>query len=152
MSSDTRWEGPWGTSDPWIKHVFEWLVEGLRSAGMEWADRAILWLTLGPEFHREPAYEGVLSLHGQRGQSLEALVRQLECDAAHDCLERLSAVTVPTLVIAGRSDVWFPLRYGQQLADSIPGARLEAVDGGHGFPIEEAEKFFSLLRAHVGGG
>lgn len=142
----------WGASDDWIRHVFEWLIDGLRAGGMEWADRAILWLTLGPEFHQEPIYENVLLLHGQRGQSTEALVRQLECDAAHDCLEKLDSVSAPTLVIAGRSDVWFPLRYGRQLADAITGARFEEVDAGHGFPLEDAETLFLLLRNHIGAG
>jgi pimeloyl-ACP methyl ester carboxylesterase len=142
----------WATSDAWIRHVFEWLRDGLREAGMEWADRAMLWLTLGPEFHKDPVYENVLLLHSQRGQSIQSLDRQLECDAVHDCLDKLGSVAVRTLVIAGKSDVWFPLRYGHELAEAIPGARLEEVDGAHGFPIESAETLFSLLRDHITGG
>jgi 3-oxoadipate enol-lactonase len=142
----------WAKTDPWLRHVFEWLRDGLREVGPGWADRAMLWLTLGREFHRDPVYENVLLLQSQRGQSTQALDRQLECDAAHDCLDRVGSIKAETLVIAGKDDVWIPARYGRELAAAIPKARLETVDGPHGFPIESAEAFFSLVREQVGRG
>ena len=142
----------WARTDEWLKHVFEWLRDGLLAAGMTWADRALLWLTLGPEFHKDPIYEGALHLLSQRGQSSESLVRQLECDIVHDSLARLGSVTCQTLVIAGATDTWIPHRYGLQLKDALPHSRFESVDSGHGFPIEQSELFYSLLREHIGRG
>jgi pimeloyl-ACP methyl ester carboxylesterase len=46
--------------------------------------------------------------------------------------QRLPALAVPTLVIHGSADPFFPLGHGRALADEIPGARLHVLDGaGH---------------------
>jgi pimeloyl-ACP methyl ester carboxylesterase len=42
--------------------------------------------------------------------------------------ERLGDLTVPTLVIHGRADPFFPLGNGEALATQIPGARLLVID------------------------
>lgn len=45
---------------------------------------------------------------------------------------RYGEIDVPTLVCWGRDDSWIPLAKGEELAASIPGARLEPIDGaGH---------------------
>ncbi|GLZ79344.1 hypothetical protein Afil01_41510 [Actinorhabdospora filicis] len=49
--------------------------------------------------------------------------------------ERLSEITVPTLVAHGSDDPLFPLGHGEALAREIPGARLLVLaGGGHEFP------------------
>lgn len=51
--------------------------------------------------------------------------------------ERLSEISVPTLVLTGRYDGAIPPRYGRALADSITGAQhVEFESSGH-FPYEE---------------
>ena len=48
---------------------------------------------------------------------------------------RLADITVPTLVLHGTDDPFFPLPHGQALVDAIPGARLVALEGmGHQVP------------------
>ena len=42
---------------------------------------------------------------------------------------RLGTITAPTLVIAGAEDPATPPDHGRRIADAIPGARLEIVDG-----------------------
>ena len=46
----------------------------------------------------------------------------------------LSSITAPTLVIHGTEDPLRPLPHGRAVADQIPNARFETVEGmGHGF-------------------
>jgi pimeloyl-ACP methyl ester carboxylesterase len=47
-------------------------------------------------------------------------------------MNRLSEITVPTLVMAGRDDFLFPPEHQGQLAAAIPNARLEIIErAGH---------------------
>ena len=42
--------------------------------------------------------------------------------------ERLDELTLPTLVVHGRTDPFFPVSNGEALADAIPAARLLVLD------------------------
>jgi pimeloyl-ACP methyl ester carboxylesterase len=142
----------WARTDPWLHHCFSWLRDGLITSGKQWADAAILWLTIGPEGHHPDAYEGFATLQAGWGQTPEALSRQLECDIAHDALDRLGSISAPALVVVGTEDVWLPRRYSEELTEAIPGARLEVVDrGAHSLPFERSEEFFALLKRHLPG-
>jgi pimeloyl-ACP methyl ester carboxylesterase len=47
-------------------------------------------------------------------------------------VEQLEAISVPTLVIHGADDPLVPIEAGRDTAKSIPGARLEIIEGmGH---------------------
>jgi pimeloyl-ACP methyl ester carboxylesterase len=59
-----------------------------------------------------------------------ALLRAFQ---ALDLRPRLPAVRVPTLVMQRRGDRVVPLAAGEQLADGIPGAELERLDGDDHF-------------------
>jgi pimeloyl-ACP methyl ester carboxylesterase len=51
---------------------------------------------------------------------------------------RLADISVPTLVLHGTDDPFFPFEHGRALADGIPGARLVALEGmGHQVPPPE---------------
>ncbi len=60
-------------------------------------------------------------------------VRQLDARSRHDTWDRLPAISVPTLVAAGRYDGIAPLANSEALASRIPTATLQVFDGGHGF-------------------
>jgi 3-oxoadipate enol-lactonase len=66
------------------------------------------------------------------------LTNQLAARAEHDTAGRLDSISCPTLVCGGRFDGIAPPSNGEFLARSIPGARLEMFDGGHGFFIQDA--------------
>jgi proline-specific peptidase len=52
-------------------------------------------------------------------------------------LDRLHEITVPTLVLAGRSDFVFPPEAQEELAAGIPGARLRIIERAGHNPHEE---------------
>jgi 3-oxoadipate enol-lactonase len=54
-----------------------------------------------------------------------------------DILDRLPAITAPTLVLVGAEDIVTPQTYAQQLAETISTARLQVLPaGGHGVALE----------------
>ena len=64
----------------------------------------------------------------------------LHACSTFDCMDRLSQLSIPALVIAGSDDVVVPPRYGQALAREIPMATYQELVGfGHHLPLEASE-------------
>jgi non-heme chloroperoxidase len=62
----------------------------------------------------------------------------------------LKRIAVPTLILAGELDTYFPLEEQQRLAAAIPGARLMVYpDTGHALQWERPERVASDLDAFV---
>ncbi len=70
------------------------------------------------------------------------LARQMTACVEHDARDRIGRISVPTLVLAGKEDPFVPFSLSEELAVSIPNARLVVLDGGgHGFNGATADKF-----------
>lgn len=66
-----------------------------------------------------------------------------------DHRDRLPAIGVPTLVIAGSADPSTPVEpHAATLVNGIPGARLEVLDAAHLATIERAAEATALISAH----
>ncbi len=64
-------------------------------------------------------------------------------------VERLKSVTVPTLVIHGKDDNLVRVEGGIDTAKSIPGAKLELIEGmGHDLPEGLCDRFLELVVGH----
>ena len=80
-------------------------------------------------------------------QSTDAFLRQLDAFVAHDALDRLPTLAVPTLVVAGGLDMICPPPLGGIVADAIPNARFELLPDEAHQPFQESpEQFHALLR------
>lgn len=99
------------------------------------------------------------------GFTVPRLVRdQAECDpgayaaccdalAAFDLRGRLTEISVPTLLIAGRADRATPPPHLREIADAVAGSTLVELPGaGHLAPAQCPEAVLTALRAHLGGG
>jgi pimeloyl-ACP methyl ester carboxylesterase len=74
-------------------------------------------------------------------QSAEAFSRQADAIMTFDALDRLGNVKVPTLVLVGDQDILTPPWGALELAEAIPEAELQILEGGaHGFFWEIPEK------------
>ena len=62
---------------------------------------------------------------------------QLEARRHHDVVDRLGAVTCPTLVACGRYDGIAPPANSEAIAARIPGAELRTYEGGHAFVAQD---------------
>lgn len=84
-------------------------------------------------------------------QSAEAIAAALEGMAERpDSTPDLSGISVPTLVITSTEDQLIPPEVTSAMAEQIPGARLEVIEGvGHLSNLEAPERFTQLLREHL---
>lgn len=76
------------------------------------------------------------------------------CDAlaAVDLVADLPKITAPTLVLAGDQDPAFPAEHGRLIADRIPGAQFDLVEGAaHLGNYEQADEFNRLVLNHIRG-
>lgn len=77
----------------------------------------------------------------------EGMARQTALDSLLDIRTELSAITAPTLVIAGDGDQMVPGQLTDALAAGITGSRQLGLPGGHLLPMEQPE---ALARAILG--
>jgi len=63
---------------------------------------------------------------------------------------QLAQLKVPTLIVWGTGDLFFPLKWARRLADLIPGTTTIAkLDGARmHFPDHRADEFVPLLQQH----
>ena len=67
-----------------------------------------------------------------------------------DSTPDLGGIDVPTLVITADGDRLIPSDLTTPMADAIPGARLQVLEGvGHLTNVEAPDRFNELLRAHL---
>jgi pimeloyl-ACP methyl ester carboxylesterase len=80
--------------------------------------------------------------------SPEAYGLQADAYGQFDALDRLGAITAPTLVVVGEQDLLTPPWIAREVADAIPGARFEVIRGAgssHVVPIERPDEFNGLV-------
>jgi pimeloyl-ACP methyl ester carboxylesterase len=72
---------------------------------------------------------------------------QLAAAWGFDARDRLHEIEAPTLVLHGTEDRIVPISNGELLAEAIPGARLEVLEGaGHIYPTDAPEADRTVLR------
>jgi pimeloyl-ACP methyl ester carboxylesterase len=75
---------------------------------------------------------------------------QAQAGAAHDAMARLGEIRMPTLVLHGTADNVVDAGNASLIADAIPGARLELLDGvGHLLPWERPDEFVAVVEAFL---
>jgi len=76
---------------------------------------------------------------------------QAAAGATWDANGRLDRIEAPTLIVAGTADTVVDPRNSQLLADRIPGARLERLEGaGHVLFWERPEEFAAIVERFLG--
>jgi pimeloyl-ACP methyl ester carboxylesterase len=70
--------------------------------------------------------------------------------ASGDRTEELHRIKAPTLAIHGADDRLLPAAGGRAVADAVPGARLEVIDGmGHDLPTQLWPRMVDLIAANA---
>ncbi|MBI5407557.1 MAG: alpha/beta hydrolase, partial [Nitrospirae bacterium] len=103
-----------------------------------------LWLFTDRFFENEEqfniAVNGFLNLLSPK--VLEGLEGQVQAILHYNGRNRLHQITAPTLVIVGRDDILTPVRCSEELAATIPNARLIVLeDATPSLIFESPEKF-----------
>jgi len=77
---------------------------------------------------------------------LRTILAHLCAIGGHDTLARLGDIAVPTLVLHGERDPAVPVANARNLAEAIPGARLEVLEGaGHVVFWQQPERCARLI-------
>ena len=76
----------------------------------------------------------------------EIALKRIDMIAAHDVLDRLSDINVPTLVVCGEHNFCTPLPLSEELARGIPNAELVTFpEGGELIELEQEDKYFEVV-------
>jgi pimeloyl-ACP methyl ester carboxylesterase len=77
-------------------------------------------------------------------------VRLLASAGEHDTMDHLSAIRVPTLVVAGEHDSFTPMHLSAAMHERIAGSELLVLPGGtHVGPLEHPELLQERVRAFL---
>jgi 3-oxoadipate enol-lactonase len=82
-------------------------------------------------------------------QPIPAYLAQLHSIQTHDARERLGSLSVPTLVLAGETDILIPVALSRQLHSLIPGAQWATTHGGHACLWEYPDPFNQAFIAFI---
>ena len=145
----------WARRDPFLRAMTDgwaWLAEAAPS------ERAMLeaffvWIYTA-RAHEDGTVAAIIdeALAFEHPQSPEDFRRQLAAWTAHDSVDRLHRIAVPTLVIAGELDIATPPRLGHAVAQGIPGAEFVVLAGEAHQPFQESPEEFNALLRHFWAG
>jgi pimeloyl-ACP methyl ester carboxylesterase len=95
----------------------------------------------------EALVEEIVAYRTANPPDLAGWQAQAMAGATHDAIERISAITAPTLIVHGTDDRVVDHRNAEVLAERIPNARVELLPGvGHMLTWEQPERFAALLK------
>src|SRR6266508_3581489 len=138
---------PIGGPQPWTERAAQVRADGTA---------AIADATIGRWFKHEYAEahaEQVASIKQQiLDTSDEGYASCCEAIGAMDLRDGLAGVTAPTLLLAAEEDSSIPAEHVLALAQAIPGARFEVIDGAaHLIAVSHADQVNQLLLDHLTG-
>ena len=112
----------------------------------------VLWLT-APSVAEDLRFKAWFVRFQRAAQRPRAAAFAVDWIAGTDVRAALPSIQADTLVIHRREALFHRLDYGRFLADNIPGARLEIVEGADTFPFHagDTEPTLDLLEEFVTG-
>ncbi|MFZ1104176.1 MAG: alpha/beta fold hydrolase [Hyphomicrobiaceae bacterium] len=124
------------------------LVANAEREGVRRAQELLMPVLIHPSrFGERPLVESILQMAVDTG--VAAFKRQEAALIGRpDNRPLLASIRCPTLVLVGREDLLTPVDQHREIADAIPGARLEIIpDCGHLSTLEQPEAVNRALRA-----
>lgn len=134
-----------GPPEGWADRARKVRAEGTGSIAEAIVSR---WVT--PIYHQEQPERVEYLRQMVTGTSDEGYAACCGAIERMDLTEDLPKISAPTLVISGTEDKATPPDHGQRIADAIPGARLEIVEGAaHLGNFEQPARFTQLILEHL---
>jgi 3-oxoadipate enol-lactonase len=141
----------YGAPGPFCSRMFSMWADMAPVNGVPFIMRDVaLWAFTVPFFEeREDEAKEFEAGMAELTMSIEAYVAQLHVIQAHDAMDRLGSIAVPTLVLAGEEDILIPVRLSKRLQGSIPGAEWATSAGGHACMWEHSSAFNQTFLAFL---
>lgn len=140
-------------ANPWLTFAVEAREKALDRAGV--AINGMPWIYT-PTFMQQPDLVQTAlaqALQDPFPATAQGVAAQAAACKGHifgDALDRIKGITAPTLVLVGAEDILTPPIYAREMAERIPGARLQVLErGGHGMPIEYPQQVNEALLAFL---
>ena len=124
----------WGRSDEWFCRMIESMEFMVAHDDFAAYIRCTLMWVASPDFvNNRPeeveAFETGFILENPYPPSKEGMMGHFWADKTHDTLDRLSVITIPTLITSGEVDHQVPTRYGREVQNRIPHSTLHVFGG-----------------------
>jgi 3-oxoadipate enol-lactonase len=128
--------------------LWNW-VKANDPGGDVFGGQQLAWLFSSAFLRNQQAVQDTIALLASNPNPVgpEAYDRQAQAYLHFDAVDRLGGIKARTLVIVGEQDLLTPPWVAREVADGIPGARLEIVTGdgsSHVMPLERPDDFNQL--------
>jgi 3-oxoadipate enol-lactonase len=120
-------------------------IEAVRKEGLKAVASAVIERWFTPEFRARSPQVWESALRMLEAAPPQGYAACCEAIRDYDVREKISAILVPTLVIAGSKDSATPPADGRFIAEQIRGARYVELDAAHLSNIEASERFNAEL-------
>jgi 3-oxoadipate enol-lactonase len=137
---------------PFCSRMFSLWADTVNVMGVPTVMRDVTLWAFTPEFFETRPDDAAEFETAMRfiDQPIPAYLAQLHSIRTHDAAARLGSLNVPTLVLAGETDILIPVELSRQLHSLIPGARWATTKGGHACLWEHPDEFNQALIAFIG--
>jgi 3-oxoadipate enol-lactonase len=128
---------------PFCSRMFNLWADMASVMGVPAVMRDVTLWAFTPEFFEDRPDEAVEFETAMRylDQPTPAYLAQLHSIQNHDATARLGSLSVPTMVLAGETDILIPVELSRRLHALIPGARWATTPGGHACLWEYPDPF-----------
>jgi pimeloyl-ACP methyl ester carboxylesterase len=138
----------WAEPDPYLLQVADYLrwLADVAPSERAMLDAFLLWIYT-PRAHDDGTVAAIVeqALADPFPMADGTFHAQLDAWMSHRTGDRLRAIDVPTLVIAGGEDVMTRPSHGREVAALIPGAELHVMEGEAHQPFQEVPERFNEI-------
>ena len=136
---------------PFCSRMFNFWADMASVMGVPAVMRDVTLWAFTPEFFENRPDEAAEFEIAMRylDQPTPAYLAQLHSIQTHDATARLGSLNVPTMVLAGETDILIPVELSRRLHALIPGARWATTPGGHACLWEYPDPFNRAFLAFI---
>ena len=136
--------GTWASTEGYAERKFKAQINLLKKLDMrEFYEINVLWF-LTPNFMRNnpSLVEKMIESSVKKNHNKNFLIAQYMADLKHNSVNRLSQISVPTLITVGSFDLATPVEYALQVKNEISESEMVIwQNGGHLHNIENPKEF-----------
>ena len=136
--------GTWASTEGYAERKFKAQINLLKKLDMrEFYEINVLWF-LTPNFMRNnpSLVEKMIESSVKKNHSKNFLIAQYMADLKHNSVNRLSQISVPTLITVGSFDLATPVEYALHVKNEISESEMVIwQNGGHLHNIENPKEF-----------